>query len=145
VALPVDEAAAARVVAGGVARPFRVVEPSPWQVAIYFDQLLSDPRVLRNGTVLLSERAEALATLGPVGILLGGATVRSALPPTREVTAISDALAWLRIRESSADAQGELRRDFAAALSEDEVDGAALADLAATRQRMLDELAEPPL
>jgi Ca-activated chloride channel family protein len=131
VALPADEAAEARVVAGGVARSFRVVEPSPWQVAIYFDQLLSDPRVLRNGTVLLSERAEALAALGPVEILLGGATVRSALPPTRDVTAISDALAWLRIRESSADAQGELRRDFATAWAEDEVDGAALAELAA--------------
>ncbi|NNL64712.1 MAG: hypothetical protein HKP30_00580, partial [Myxococcales bacterium] len=113
VALPAEEAASVEVLAGGAALPFRVMEPAPWQVAIYFDQLLSDPRVLRNATVLLADRAGALADLGPVQILLGGETVRSALPPTTDSAALADALAWLRLRESSADAQASIRVDFA--------------------------------
>jgi Ca-activated chloride channel family protein len=113
VALPADEAAAVEVVAGGEALPFRVMPPEPWQVAIYFDQLLSDPRVLRNATVQLADKAGLLADLGPVQILLGGETVRSALPPTTDSAALADALAWLRIRESSADAQASIRVDFA--------------------------------
>lgn len=113
VALPADEAATVEVLAGGEALPFRVMAPEPWQVAIYFDQLLSDPRVLRNASVFLAERSGALADLGPVQILLGGETVRSALPPTTDSAVLADALAWLRIRESSADAQASIREDFA--------------------------------
>ena len=118
VALPADEAAAAEVLAGGAAVPFRVLAREPWQVAVYFDQLLSDPRTLRNATVLLAEKAAALADLGPVQLLLGGETVRSALPPTRDSAVLADALAWLRVRESSADAQASIRLDFAAAAAD---------------------------
>jgi len=129
VALPSDGAAQARVLVGGQPVPFRVLDSRPWQVAVYFDQLLSDPAALRNGAVLLSERASALADLGPVGVLLGGTTVRSALPPIREAGAIGDALAWLRIRESSADLQGEIRREFAAELAAEELAADALGQL----------------
>lgn len=121
VALPEDRAAEAQILAGGEALPFRVLEPGPWEVVIFFDQLLSSPGALRNGAVLLSERADLLADMGPVRILLGGATVRSALPPTREGGVIADTLSWLRIRESSADAQGAIRREFAAELGSGEL------------------------
>ncbi|MCZ6508843.1 MAG: hypothetical protein O7A04_12470, partial [Acidobacteria bacterium] len=127
VALPRAVVAAAEVVAGGRSLPFRVLEARPWQVAIYFDQLLSDPRVLRNAAVLLAERAGALADLGPVQVLLGGETVRSALPPTQDSSTISETLGWLRIRETSADAQASVRSEFVAALTAGEVSDAELA------------------
>jgi len=115
VALSPADASTAEVISGGESLPFRVLEPEPWQVAIYFDQLLSDPLTARNATVFLAERAGALADLGPVQILLGGETVRSSLPPSRDSDTISEAFSWLRIRETSADAQAQVRVEFAEA------------------------------
>jgi Ca-activated chloride channel homolog len=121
VALPADQTADLEIVADGGSLPYRVLDRQPWEVAIFFDQLLSDPRVLRNAAVRLAERASALADLGPVQILLGGETVRSALPPSTDSQAIDDALAWLRVRESSTDGQATLRREFVAAAASGEV------------------------
>jgi hypothetical protein len=129
IALPADEAGELHVVAEGRPLDYRVLAREPWEVAIYFDQLLSDTRVMHNAAVRLGERASALADLGPVQILLGGETVRSALPPSTDAQVIDDALAWLRLRESSADAQAELRRDFVEAAASSHVDDGELQSL----------------
>ncbi len=112
VAVPADQLDDVEVVAGGEKLDFRALPPADWQVVLYFDQLLSDPLALANAAILLSERAEELIALGPVEVLLGGESVRASLPPTTEPAVLAEALSWLRLRESSADAQTAVRREF---------------------------------
>ncbi len=112
IAVPRERIDGVEVLTDGRPLDYRVLEPVPWQVALYFDQLLSDPVALRNAAILLGERAERLTSLGPVEILLGGQTVRASLPPSKDADVVSEALAWLRLRESSVDAQTTIRRRF---------------------------------
>lgn len=83
-----------------------------WRVVLYFDQLLSDSIAFRNATIELAGKALELTRLGPVEIILGGAEVRTALPPTRDPDALSQALGWLRLREDARDEQAEIRRQL---------------------------------
>lgn len=112
VGVPRDRVGEVEVRAGDVQLTVRPIEPRPWQVAVVLDQLLSEPLELRNAMVLLGERAEALTALGEVELLLAGETVRSALPPTTDPAVVSEALAWLRLRETTADAQRRIREEF---------------------------------
>ena len=41
-----------------------------WRVVVLFDLELSDPLLLRNGAIMLAERAAQLTALGPVEVLL---------------------------------------------------------------------------
>ncbi len=84
-----------------------------WRVVVLFDLELSEPLLLRNGAVMLAERAAELTALGPVEIVLAGDAVRATLPPTTSAPAVDEALAWIRVRESSRHLQGERRRQFA--------------------------------
>jgi Ca-activated chloride channel family protein len=88
-----------------------------WRVVLYFDQLLSDSIIFRNATIELSGMAMELTRLGPVEIVLGGAEIRTALPPTRDPDALSQALGWLRLREDAQDLQAEVRRELLALLA----------------------------
>ena len=84
-----------------------------WRVVVLFDLELSEPLLLRNGAVMLAERAGELTALGPVEIVLAGDRVRRSLPPTTSAPALDEALAWIRVRESSRHLQAERRRQFA--------------------------------
>ena len=103
-----------------------------WRVVLYFDQLLSDSIVFRNGTIEMAGKAVDLTRLGPVEIVLGGAEVKTALPPTRDPDALSQALGWLRLREDAQDLQAEIRRDLLALLepeAEEQEESAEAVDL----------------
>ena len=93
-----------------------------WRVVLYFDQLLSDSIVFRNATIELAGKVTELTRLGPVEIVLAGAEVKIALPPTRDPDALSQALGWLRLREDAQDLQAGIRRDLLALL-EPEAEG----------------------
>ena len=117
VELPAEAAAGPlRVSVGGAETPAgdagRVGDG--WRVVVMFDLELSEPLLLRNGAVMLAERAAELTALGPVEIVLAGDDVRTSLPPTTSAPALDEALAWIRVRESSRHLQAERRRDFAA-------------------------------
>jgi hypothetical protein len=103
-----------------------------WRVVLYFDQLLSDSIVFRNATIELAGKAVELTRLGPVEIVLGGAEVKTALPPTRDPDALSQALGWLRLREDAQDLQAEIRQDLLALIepgAEEGEESAAATDL----------------
>ena len=84
-----------------------------WRVVVLFDLELSEPLLLRNGAVMLAERAAELTALGPVEVVLAGDGVRTSLPPTTSAPVLDEALAWIRVRESSRHLQAERRREFA--------------------------------
>jgi hypothetical protein len=83
-----------------------------WRIVLYFDRLLASPTDFHNATIQLGERARDLARLGSVEILVVGQEVSTALPENREPDAISQALGWLRLRDTAEHLQVELRRDF---------------------------------
>ena len=84
-----------------------------WRVVVMFDLQLSEPLLLRNGAVMLAERAAQLTALGPVEVVLAGDGVRTTLPATTSAPVLDEALAWVRVRESSRHLQAERRREFA--------------------------------
>ena len=84
-----------------------------WRVVVLFDLELSEPQQLRNGAIMLAERAAHLTALGPVEVVLARQGVRSTLPPTTSAPSLDETLAWIGVRESSRHLQGERRRDFA--------------------------------
>ncbi|TNF79386.1 MAG: VWA domain-containing protein [Acidobacteria bacterium] len=98
-----------------------------WRVVLYFDQLLSDSIVFRNATIELAGKAVELTRLGPVEVVLGGAEVKTALPPTRDPDALRQALGWLRLREDAQDLQAGIRRELLALIEpeEEEQEGSA--------------------
>ena len=101
-----------------------------WRTVLYFDQLLSSPTDFHNATVQLGERARDLTRLGTVEILLAGQEVTTALPENREPDALSQALGWLRLRDSSENLQSDLRLSFLEELSSADGDPSTLdADL----------------
>jgi len=83
-----------------------------WRIVLYFDQLLSSPTDFHNATIQLGERARDLTRLGSVELLMAGQEVSTALPEAREPDAISQALGWLRLRDTSENLQTELRESF---------------------------------
>lgn len=119
-----------------------------WRVVLYFDQLLTDDLAFRNAAVDLADRARDLTALGTVEIVLAGESLRTALPGTREPAALSEALSWLRLRESAAGEQIGLREDFIELLEGDDAvaeevsEGRKIADLAAEARQATREEAE---
>ncbi|MGB3565176.1 MAG: hypothetical protein WBC09_19145, partial [Thermoanaerobaculia bacterium] len=111
-----------------------------WRVVLYFDQLLSDSIVFRNATIELAGKAVELTRLGPVEIVLGGSEVRTALPPTRDPDALSQALGWLRLREDAQDLQAEIRRDLLALLEPEAEEQEESADTVDLSQAVADAL-----
>ncbi len=83
-----------------------------WRIVLYFDQLLASPTDFHNATIQLGERARDLTRLGSVELLLAGQEVSAALPENREPDALSQALGWLRLRDTSENLQMELRQSF---------------------------------
>ncbi len=83
-----------------------------WRIVLYFDQLLASQTDYHNATIQLGERARELTRLGTVELLMAGQEVSVALPETREPDSISQALGWLRLRDSSENLQEELRQAF---------------------------------
>lgn len=85
---------------------------SSWRIVLYFDQLLASPTDFHNATIQLGERARELTRLGSVELLVAGQEVSTALPANREADAVSQALGWMRLRETSDNLQMKLRRSF---------------------------------
>jgi Ca-activated chloride channel family protein len=83
-----------------------------WRIVLYFDQLLASPTDFHNATIQLGERARDLARLGTVELLTAGQEVSTALPQNREPDALSQALGWMRLRDTSENLQAELRLSF---------------------------------
>ncbi len=83
-----------------------------WRVVLYFDQSLASPTDFHNATIQLGERARDLTRLGSVELLTARQEVSTALPANREPDAVSQALGWLRLRESADNLQTQLRHSF---------------------------------
>jgi hypothetical protein len=83
-----------------------------WRIVLYFDQLLASPTDFHNATIQLGERARDLTRLGSVELLMAGQEVSVALPAAREPDALSQALGWIRLRDTSQNLQMELRDSF---------------------------------
>ncbi|MEZ5332018.1 MAG: VWA domain-containing protein [Thermoanaerobaculia bacterium] len=103
---------------------------TPWRVVLAFDSLLSAPLAFRNGAVRLSQNVERLVALGPVEALVVGEELRRTIPPTREPQALSEALSWMRLRESVEGAQEELRSELRAELERESANPEELHELA---------------
>lgn len=103
---------------------------TPWRVVLAFDRLLSAPLAFRNGAVRLSQNVDRLVALGPVEALIVGEELRRTIPPTGEPQALSEALSWMRLRESVEGAQEELRAELRAELERDSADRGEVRELA---------------
>ncbi|MFQ5350941.1 MAG: hypothetical protein ACE5EG_10905, partial [Thermoanaerobaculia bacterium] len=117
VELPAGDGAAAEVKVSAGGDPVASTDAGrvgeAWKVVVLFDLELSEPLLLRNGAVMLAERAAELTALGPVEIVLASDGIRTSLPPTGSAPALDETLAWIRVRESSRHLQAERRREFA--------------------------------
>ena len=83
-----------------------------WETVIYLDRVLTGPAALRNAAEELAGLAPALVKLGPVRVVVGGDEVSVALPATTDPEIVSQALRWMRVRETGEDRQLAARKDF---------------------------------
>ncbi|MFP3941884.1 MAG: VWA domain-containing protein [Thermoanaerobaculia bacterium] len=110
----------------GEAQPVGAVErAAPERIALYFDlPSLATPEVVEAAGVLAA-RADDLAALAPVEVLLGGDGTRTALPSTGDPEVLAQTLSGTGVRQAGEDELAEVRRAFLAELSElDESRGA---------------------
>lgn len=88
-------------------------QSGPWRVVILLDRTLLSGSGLRLGTTTLAGAADELTELGEVEIaILDDETLRTSLQPTRDITAVSEALTWTGFRELGRNQQALIRTEF---------------------------------
>jgi Ca-activated chloride channel family protein len=109
------------VVEDDQARPVTSLVPlaRPWRIVIYVDRVLSGARTLRAATGSLAERAQELAALGTVELVVAEPVPRVALPATRDPRAIDEALSKLWLSGEGRDDVRVLRQRFRDAKGEE--------------------------
>ena len=136
------------VIEGGASREVVRIEPlareGEWELLIWIDGALCQAESFSSTILALATRADALARLGRVRVVIAGEEVREALAPTREPLAIAAALASLSRDETvcadlAAGTLWEAREAATPAEAEPVLDR--MADLVAARHRTLAEAA----
>jgi VWFA-related protein len=130
------------VLVDGGSRPVLGLEPvhGEWRVVIFFDQILSEPRLIHNAALDLAELSDELVELGPVEVVLGAEEATTAVAPTREPRQLEQALSWLRIREGAEAKQLAARRRFIADYELEELVETRYSSVSATAGRRLASL-----
>jgi VWFA-related protein len=102
------------VLLDGRERPVTALAPlsQPWRIAVYVDRVLTGSRTLRAAAGALAERAADLAALGTVEVIVAEPEPRLALPATRDVAAIDEALSKLWLNGEGRDDVRLLRQRF---------------------------------
>jgi len=120
------QAADLTVLEDGQARAVAELAPlsRPWRVTIYVDRVLSSSRTLRAAAGSLAERAQELAALGTVEVIVAEPEPRVVLPATRDRQAIDEALSKLWLTGEGRDDVRVLRQRFRDAKGEEGEDPA---------------------
>jgi hypothetical protein len=117
-AVPEDEAVAEPVTEGDQVAPIPRADPREIPVAVYVDRVLGGGADQRGAIRAVEGEIRRLVALGPVEVVArerGG--VRSVIGPTRDATAVAEALDELKSRTPATHAVESIRRDFARRIS----------------------------
>lgn len=108
-----------------------------WHLLVYVDSLLATADTVRNAALALGQQVGLLARLGEVRILVNDGRVRELVAPTRNITALQDALAELGKRPVAFDRVSGMRQRFDTDLARAEGDDLDLRRAALAREEDL--------